>query len=213
MTQPEINEKRSRNYPLRVDVPLALYMFETFDHVDRARRVAKKLDEIVTSQLGLTTQTKILQLTPGNMTSPGGDTETYDVAVLGVFFQNVSRRELDSYAATLTDYFSAPANRNALFEHPDVDLPAPDVEVPSVEWLREKQEEVAQMVSKTKHLVNADGTFNREAAKEDTDAYRRDNGIEAAETDSATTTDAASGANADDEGLGEYADMDESEWF
>lgn len=217
MTQPN-HEPRSRNYPIRVDVPLGVHMLEVFDHVERTRRIIKKLDAIVTSQLGLTAQTKILQLTPGNMTDLNGGAQTYDIAVLGVFFQNVSRRELDEYSTKLNEFFSAESNRTALYDSADSVLPAPDIEVPTVEWLQAKQAEVSEIAAKTRHLLNEDGTINQEAVAEDTKKMVSEVDEETTErrraegtlTDESTSDDKSEASTED---LGEYKDIPDDEWF
>lgn len=179
-------ERRSKNYPILVEHAMSYYMLEVFDHVDRARRICKELEQVVQDQLGLDVAARILQLTPANNTNPEtGEQETYDYVFLGLFFSNVTRSELESYCAKLLDYFEP--RQNQVFTHPDIPLPTPHFTVPSADELRAMTAEVTAQRDRTKKFLNSEGQIDRNAVREAADEYRKEHGG----TDPSTSSDSA----------------------
>lgn len=174
--------KRSKNYPIIAEHALAFHMLEVFDHVERARRICKGMEQVVHDQLGLDISAKILQLTPANHPAPDtGDMETYDYAILGLFFTNVTRDELESYSAKLLEYFEVKTHQ--VYTHPDILLPNPHFEVPSADTLRAMTKEANDLRDRTKKFLTADGQINREAVAEAAREYRETGDGDSPETD------------------------------
>lgn len=165
MTSPETQEKRSARYPVVIEQPLALYMMENYDVLDRLKQVVASTRTFATNTLALDPQVSTIRTVIANQIDPDGNPQSYDYAYIGVFFHNVTRSELEQYCAKITDEFNK--NRKALFTHPEgLDLPAPEAFVPTTEWIRSQQEELGAMAEKTRGWFNKDGSLNREATRE-----------------------------------------------
>lgn len=187
--------KRSKNYPIIVEQALAYHMLEVFDHVERSRRVCKELEQVVHDQLGLDVTARILQLTPANHPSPEhGEMETYDYAILGLFFTNVTRAELESYCAKLLEYFEIRTHH--VFTHPDYKLPNPHFEVPTADTIRAMTREAEDLRNRTKKFLAADGTIDPAAVKKATNDLRESVGASLSET--SEDSPAPVGATADE---------------
>lgn len=159
-TQPQ--EKRSTRYPVIVEHALSLYMLETYDGIERAKKIADTLKKKITDLLALDPQVSPVRLVIANQNDPDGNPQSYNYAYIGAFFHNVTRSELESYAKKLNDEFAR--DRKYLFTHPDgVELPAPEAYVPEYEWVREQMAELNSLSEKSKAIMNADGSMNDDA--------------------------------------------------
>lgn len=159
-TQPQ--EKRSARYPVIVEHALSLYMLETYDGIERAKKIADTLKKKITDLLALDPQVSPVRLVIANQNDPDGNPQSYNYAYIGAFFHNVTRSELESYAKKLNDEFAR--DRKYLFTHPEgVELPTPEAYVPEYAWIEEQMAELNTLADKSKALMNPDGTMNDDA--------------------------------------------------
>lgn len=155
-------EKRSARYPVIVEHALSLYMLESYDGIERAKKIGDALKKKVTDLLALDPQVSTIRLVIANQNDPDGNPQSYNYAYIGAFFHNVTRSELESYAKRLNDEFAR--DRKCLFTHPEgVELPAPEAYVPEYEWIQEQMAELNSLSEKSKGILNPDGSMNEDA--------------------------------------------------
>lgn len=165
-TQPQ-EEKRSARYPVIVEHALSLYMLENYDGVARSKQIADTLKKKASDLLALDPQVSTIRLVIANQTDPEGTLQTYNYAYIGVFFHNVTRAELEGYAAKLNAEFEK--DRTYLFTHPDgLELPAPEAYVPDREWIETQIAELSDISERSKAFFNEDGSVNEDAVNKAT---------------------------------------------
>lgn len=163
-TTDQPSEKRSNRYPVIVEHALALYMMETYDGIARSKQIGNALKKKVTDLLALDPQVSTIRLVIANQNDPDGNPQSYNYAYIGVFFHNVTRSELESYAKKLNEEFAR--DRACLFTHPDgVELPAPEAYVPDYEWIQQQMAELNSLTEKSKTIMNPDGSMNDDAIR------------------------------------------------
>lgn len=203
-TQPQ-EEKRSARYPVIVEHALALYMVENYDGVARSKQIADTLKKKASDLLALDPQVSTIRLVIANQNDPDGNMQSYNYAYIGVFFHNVTRAELEDYAAKLNAEFEK--DRTYLFTHPEgVDLPAPEAYVPDREWIETQIAELSDISDRSKAFFNEDGSVNEEAVGKasqqmlDEAKERKNDGerISAQSSSQAASTSPAAGIAAED---------------
>ena len=81
MTAPENQEKRSARYPVVIEQPMALYMMENYDVLERLKQVVNATRTFATNTLALDPQVSTIRTVIANQIDPDGNPQSYDYAL------------------------------------------------------------------------------------------------------------------------------------
>lgn len=164
---------RASLYPIFIDQPMHKYLVsDSSDNKASADRIKTKLVATARDTLGLTVTSKMLTQFIANPDKPlPDDPQTYVWIRFGVFFENVSADELHRYKALLEDVLSDTDQR--VYTHPEYDLPAPEVFVPTGEQVAAERKQKATLIEQGKKIFNDKGEVDPEKLRVATAEYRK----------------------------------------